>query len=93
MRPFRYNLLKRLGSPQVSKAPFHMSRSNRWRRPKQPPARGAKEAAPKMEEKVDYSAWSQEKLIERVTQLENELKSKNARSVLNFPYYNFGILD
>ncbi|TVY67394.1 tRNA pseudouridine(38/39) synthase [Lachnellula suecica] len=34
-----------------------------------------------MEEKTDYSAWSQEKLIERVTQLENELKSKNERSL------------
>lgn len=29
--------------------------------------------------KPEYSTWSQEKLIERVTQLEKELKAKNAR--------------
>lgn len=29
--------------------------------------------------KEDYSAWSNESLIERVTQLEAELKSKNQR--------------
>lgn len=32
---------------------------------------------PTMGENIDYSAWSQEKLIERVTALERELKSKN----------------
>lgn len=32
-----------------------------------------------MESKEDYTAWSNEKLIERVTQLEAELKSKNQR--------------
>jgi hypothetical protein len=79
MRPLLSKLFARLDTPQVSKAAFHMSRSNRWRRPKPPSDRDAKEAAPKMEQKVDYSAWSQEKLIERVTQLENELKSKNER--------------
>lgn len=31
------------------------------------------------EEKEDYTSWSQEKLIERVTLLENELKTKNLR--------------
>jgi tRNA pseudouridine38/39 synthase len=30
-------------------------------------------------EQTDYSAWSQEKLIERVTQLEAELKAQNRR--------------
>ncbi|TVY56220.1 putative tRNA pseudouridine synthase C25B8.05 [Lachnellula cervina] len=57
-----------------------MSRSNRWRRPKQDPkTTGAKAVHNTMEvqEKMDYSAWSQEKLIERVTQLEQELKNKN----------------
>jgi tRNA pseudouridine38/39 synthase len=31
-------------------------------------------------EKMDYSAWSQENLIQRVTQLEAELKAQNRRS-------------
>jgi tRNA pseudouridine38/39 synthase len=31
-------------------------------------------------EKTDYSTWSQGKLIERVTQLEAELKAQNRRS-------------
>ena len=32
-----------------------------------------------MEVATDYNSWSNERLIERVTQLENELKLKNAR--------------
>ena len=32
-------------------------------------------------EKTDYSVWSHEKLIQRVTQLENELKAQNRRSI------------
>jgi tRNA pseudouridine38/39 synthase len=32
------------------------------------------------EEKTDYSSWSQEKLIQRVTLLEAELKAQNRRS-------------
>ncbi|PBP18279.1 pseudouridylate synthase [Diplocarpon rosae] len=64
-----------------------MSRSGRWT--KNPAARKGKRSVltrayqEKMEaEKVappstDYGTWSQEKLIERLTQLENELKSKN----------------
>ena len=38
--------------------------------------------AAKMDQKLDYKSWSQEKLIERVTQLELELKNKNLRSSL-----------
>lgn len=34
-----------------------------------------------MDETTDYSAWSQEKLIQRVTQLEAELKAQNRRSL------------
>jgi hypothetical protein len=33
----------------------------------------------KMEEAPNYMDWSQERLIERVTQLEQELKEKNSR--------------
>jgi hypothetical protein len=34
-----------------------------------------------MDGKTDYSAWSQESLIERVTRLEMELKEKTPRSI------------
>jgi hypothetical protein len=64
-----------------------MSRSRRWT--KNTTARKAARAflhsssASKMDsnsdEKTDYSAWSQEKLIQRVTQLETELKARNKR--------------
>jgi len=81
MRPSPSQFLKRLEAIQVSKAHFHMSRSNRWRRPKQDTKTTGAKAVLKMEEKADYSTWSQEKLIERVTQLENELKNKNKRSL------------
>jgi hypothetical protein len=37
-----------------------------------------------MTEKTDYSTWSQESLIERVAQLEKELKEKNRRFIM-FP--------
>jgi len=33
----------------------------------------------KLKEKEDYGAWTNEKLIARVTQLEAELKNKNNR--------------
>ena len=64
-----------------------MSRSRRWRNNtaarKQARALLHSSAASKMDnssgEKTDYSAWSQEKLIERVTQLEAELKAQNQR--------------
>lgn len=84
MRPLPSQTLKKLEAIRVSKVHFHMSRSNRWRRPKQDPkTTGAKAVHNTMEvqEKMDYSAWSQEKLIERVTQLEQELKNKNQRFV------------
>lgn len=38
------------------------------------------EARAKMED-PDYKTWSQESLVERVTQLERELKIKNLKSV------------
>lgn len=39
------------------------------------------------EVKTDYSAWSQEKLIERVTQLEEELKNNSTRCFSDFNCY------
>jgi tRNA pseudouridine38/39 synthase len=62
-----------------------MSRSRKWRSPESAAARHearAASSARKMESKTDYSAWSQESLIERVTQLEQELSAKNRRSLL-----------
>ncbi len=61
-----------------------MSRSRHWRKNtevrKETRALATKSYVEKMEEEsADYSAWSQERLIERVTQLENELKSKALR--------------
>ena len=65
-----------------------MSRSRRWMKNiaarKQARALLHSSSASKMEsnsgEKMDYSAWSQENLIQRVTQLEAELKAQNRRS-------------
>ena len=34
-----------------------------------------------MDGKVDYSQWSSEKLLERVTSLEEDLRRQNARSI------------
>lgn len=66
----------------------YMSRSRRWRKNttarKENRALATKAYQAKMEgEKEDYRAWDREKLIERVTQLENELKLKNLRYVLH----------
>jgi hypothetical protein len=66
-----------------------MSRSRRWRKDtgqrKEARANLHSSTTSKMEEKTDYSAWSHEKLIERVTALENELKEKNQRYI-QMPY-------
>jgi len=65
-----------------------MSRSRRWRKNtalrKEARAHLHSSGAAKMEgkeedKKTDYTAWSHEKLIERVTQLEVELKANNKR--------------
>jgi hypothetical protein len=87
----------RLLSPQLAcrlefslgfRSTIHMSRSRRWRKntSQRKEARAVlhSSATPRMEEKTDYSAWSHEKLIERVTALENELKEKNQRYIQTF---------
>ena len=61
-----------------------MSRSRKWRSKESAANRQqarAASATTNMDGKVDYSAWSQESLIERVTQLERELKEKTRRSI------------
>lgn len=74
---------KRIHLSKISRSHFHVSSTSRWRRPKYiAKATGARQRyieAKMEEEETDYSAWSNEKLIERVTQLEKELKSKNQR--------------
>lgn len=60
-----------------------MSRSRRWRKDtagRKEARSGTSLAYKKMAaENKDYGAWSNEELIARVTQLEAELKTKNAR--------------
>ncbi|CAG8956986.1 hypothetical protein HYFRA_00012465 [Hymenoscyphus fraxineus] len=71
---------KRIQLSKISKSHFHESTTSRWMRPKHiAKTTGARQRyiEAKMEEQTDYSAWSNERLIERVTQLEKELKSKN----------------
>lgn len=63
---------------------LHMSRSRKWRSKEsavnRQQARAASTTA-NMDGKADYSSWSQESLIKRVTQLERELKEKTRRSI------------
>jgi hypothetical protein len=89
MRSFSSQLVRRPEVHHTSRAPILMSRSGKWKKrsPSEKAARAASRAA-KMAttaEKKDYSAWSHENLIERVTQLEAELKNKNSRSVPSLP--------
>jgi hypothetical protein len=89
MRPFFPKILRRLEATHPASSYIHMSRSRRWT--KNTAARKAARAhlhsssASKMDdksvEKTDYSVWSHEKLIQRVTQLENELRAQNRRSL------------
>ena len=93
MRPFFFSAQRRL-DPARLLSPGFMSRSGRWRKDntarKEKRAAATKAYREKMEGETghpsatakgeeDYSSWSQEKLIERVTLLENELKLKNLR--------------
>jgi len=81
MRPIPLHTTRRLEVSLTAKAHFHMSRSRRWRTKNTAGREQARAslAFAKMESTTDYTAWSNEKLIERVTQLEAELKYKNAR--------------
>ena len=60
---------------------LYMSRSRRWRNnPDRREKRAALHSA-KMKDNADYATWSQEKLIERVAELEAELKKTNQRYI------------
>lgn len=61
---------------------FHMSRSRRWRTRNIESRQQARALSNKtMAKQLDYKDWSQEKLIERVTELEKKLKAINHRFV------------
>jgi hypothetical protein len=83
MRPFSSQLARRLEFSSGLRNAILMSRSRRWRKntSQRMEARAALHTSTTsmMEERTDYSAWSHEKLIERVTALENELQEKNRR--------------
>lgn len=83
MRPFSFAITRQIEVNLTSKAKFHMSRSRRWRTKNTASRQEARaaSAAAKMENKPDYSNWTHESLVERVTQLEKELKDKNQRLV------------
>lgn len=82
-----HHLCKRIEASKIPKSHFHVSSSTRWRRPKQhTKTLGARQrflGTAKMGGDTDYSAWSNERLIERVSQLEKELKNKNEK--FDFP--------
>lgn len=92
MRSFFLGTLRRLEVTHTASSHFHMSRSRRWTKNsaarKQARALLHSSSTSRMDdnlgEKTDYSAWSQEKLIQRVTQLEAELKAQNRRFI-RFP--------
>lgn len=44
------------------------------------------ESVTPMDDKVDYSQWSSEKLLQRVTALEEDLRHQNARFAPITPY-------
>lgn len=81
----RFSLVRsyyRLEGRSLPRQVSSMTRNRHWRAKDRTPREKAARAVAyteKMKEKVDYSAWSNEKLIERVTQLENELRNQNLR--------------
>jgi len=73
--------IRRLEVFRLSKAHFHLSRRQPFRTKNIATKVEAREAQRvKMAEETDYRTWSHENLIERVTQLEQALKSKNQTS-------------
>jgi hypothetical protein len=75
MRPISSLTVRRIEVSITSKAYFHMSRSRQWRTRDIESRKQAR--AERRMAKEDYTAWSNERLIERVVQLEAKLKSKN----------------
>jgi hypothetical protein len=88
MRPFFAQTIKRLEVSYTSKVHFHMSRSRRWTRKSNNRNKAHAASNSKMAEEPNYTAWSHQSLVERVTQLELEFKNKNQRSVTNSPQKN-----
>jgi hypothetical protein len=76
-------LLEPARSLRAQKAHFSVSKSLGWNR-KDRPRILEERAIAKMEKQsqaVDYTGWTNEELIKRVTALESELKQKNAAYV------------
>jgi len=79
------HIIRRLEVYPVSKFRLHLSQSWWWREAIAVRTHTrlfttrAKMEKDKLDEKMDYGAWTNEKLIARVTQLEAELKNKNNR--------------
>jgi len=91
MRSSPFPLICRLGAGRCSHTTLYTTRGLHWRTVKNKLKRDTAQLAAyfsKMEEK-DYTAWSHEKLIEKVTQLENELKSKSLKSVLLHSFWRY----
>jgi hypothetical protein len=83
MRQFSSRTVRQFGVSITSKAHFHAARSQNWNSKtiaSRMKALAASEAA-EMDQKPDYTAWSHERLIKRVAQLEKELRSMNQRSI------------
>lgn len=83
MRHFPSRTIRQFGVSIASKAQFNVSRNQNWDS-KNIAGRMLTPAASKaaeMDQKSDYTAWSHESLVERVTHLEKELKSLNQRLV------------
>lgn len=82
MRPFFSRFTRRLRVYDPFKSRFHTATNQNYTKEA---VSSKKETQTQllqianMEQKPDYSSWSHESLIERVTQLELELKNKNER--------------
>lgn len=92
MRPVSSRILRHLGTTTFSRPQSYLSRSLHPSITKlaMELEAGAAEA-PNMEQAPDYTSWSHEQLIERVTKLEKELKITNQRSVCpsNAPRHDY----
>jgi hypothetical protein len=76
MKAFRLSLSSKTGHLEGgSKAQFHLSRPCLWTRYTDIQQRAL---AAKMEKYQDYKDWSQERLIQKVIQLEKDLREKTS---------------
>ena len=86
MKPLLSQIIRRRVTSPVSNLHLHLSQSRRWggnfgtrKDTRFSATRARMENNINNNEVEDYSSWTNEKLVDRVTQLEAELKSKNNR--------------